>query len=113
MELDGNIITLEKPPARLGKKLTARKGQKNRGNLTGKNNKNWEMDFELCSRASRASGRTSAASDRVGQRGPRRSKGLQLCYYITPRKTVKKRVGNFIPLLCYCIIVPGHKNYLR
>lgn len=55
MELDGNIITLEKPPVkpRCRKKLTVPKGQKNRGNLTAENNKNWEMDFELCSRPSR------------------------------------------------------------
>lgn len=42
-----------KAPARGGKKLTVPKGQKNRGNLTAENNKNWEMDFELCSRPSR------------------------------------------------------------
>lgn len=40
-----------KAPAQ--KKLTVPKGQKNRGNLTAENNKNWEMDFELCSRPSR------------------------------------------------------------
>lgn len=57
------------------KKLTVPKGQKNRGNLTAENNKNWEMDFELCSRASR--GGHGATKRLSGDAHPRQRRRVQ------------------------------------